>query len=327
MKNQRHNIMQTSSPLIRHVMSLIVVVVSMAAPIAAQTYFDADSRADYGVFRPSDGSWHKFLSESETYVGGFLGGANDAPVPADYDGDGVTDIAVYRATEGIWHVFGSRDQQSWAIRWGGATEVPFGIVPDEPVPADFDGDGATDIAVWRPVTGVWYVLTARSGFKPEHAEYIYWGIRGDIPVPADFDGDGRADAAVFRYTENRWYILESGSGRMRTRVFGRAGHDKLVAADYSGDGRADIAVYRKGEWFIEDSTTGRIDVYRFGLADDIPVPADYTGDGVVDLGVFRRGVWYVFDTRGNRDWVFNFGSVGDVPISGIAARPSIVGVH
>ena len=78
---------------------------------------------------------------------------------------------------------------------------------DPPVTADFDGDGRTDNAVFRPSTGQWLLSRTTQGFAT-----VSWGAAGDIPVPADYDGDGRADVAVFRPSEGNWYIVQSGSG-------------------------------------------------------------------------------------------------------------------
>jgi hypothetical protein len=46
-----------------------------------------------------------------------------------------------------------------------------------PVPGDYDGDGQTDIAVWRPSDGIWYVLRSTAGVY-----YQQWGTQGDVPV-------------------------------------------------------------------------------------------------------------------------------------------------
>ena len=295
-----------------------------AASADAQAYFDYDEKADLGVFRPAEGSWYSFSSESLTSATTRWGLATDHLVPADYDGDGLTDFAVWRADTGTWYVLRSRDRQPQIVNWGTRMFIPVGYIADEPVPGDYDGDGQADFAVWRPSTGLWYVLRSKDGYNPAYAQYFAWGKLGDIPVPADYDADGKTDFAVFRSMENRWYVYQSSNGAWKTSRFGQSGYDLLVPADYTGDEKADFAIYRQGTWLIEDSATGEIYTFQFGLATDMPVPADYNGDGLCDLGVYRDGTWYVQETISGRTSFFYYGTTGDIPISGHKVKPSIV---
>ena len=87
-----------------------------------------------------------------------------------------------------------------------------------PVAADYDGDGKTDLAVWRGATGQWFILRSSDGAK----QVIIWGAGSapfnDQPAPADYDGDGRADVAVWRAAEGKWYALGSASNSVLTKT-------------------------------------------------------------------------------------------------------------
>ena len=64
---------------------------------------------------------------------------------------------------------------------------------------DFDGNGTTDKAVYRPSTGVWFV----QGGSPEATVY---GVNTDIPVPGDFDGNVSTEKAVYRPSTGQWFV-------------------------------------------------------------------------------------------------------------------------
>jgi hypothetical protein len=78
--------------------------------------------------------------------------------------------------------------------------------------------GKTDIAVYRPSTGMWFILNSAS-FTGRIQQ---WGVLGDIPVAGDYDGDGKTDIAVYRPSTGVWFILNSASFTQRAAV-GRAG--------------------------------------------------------------------------------------------------------
>ncbi len=295
-----------------------------AFQIFAFPNFDFDGKADFAVFRPTERTWYSLSSELKTFSAVTWGAANDRPVPADYDGDGLTDEAVYR--NGNWFIRKSSNGEMFSVKWGGTTQTEGGYTYDEPVPADFDGDGTADIAVFRPADGVWYILQSSNGFSQNYPLIFKWGKLGDIPVPADYDGDGRTDFAVFRYTETRWYIQESRTKSLRTATFGRLGVDRLVPNDYTGDGKAEIAVYRDGQWIFIRSEDNKIEYQNFGSAYDKPVPADYDNDGIIDFAVFRNGDWFVLKSSDGAFSSIKFGQNGDVPLAFLDTRPSIVGV-
>ncbi len=293
---------------------------------AVSPFFDRDEKTDLAVFRPGNRNWYAHSSENQSFSALQWGTATDRLVPADYDGDGLTDYAVWRPENGFWYVLRSSNKQLLAVKWGMQTAISFGTVSDEPVVGDYDGDGTADLAVWRPTTGVWYVLKSSKNFDANFADSFQWGKLGDIPVPADYDGDGRTDYAVFRYSENRWYIFQSKTATWLVSNLGAPGTDLLAPEDYTGDGKTDIAVYRHGLWIVERSEDHQLMFFNFGAYDDTPVPDDYDGDNKADFAVYRRGAWYIMQSATARMRVHNFGMPDDVPVGSLKVKPSIVGI-
>jgi endonuclease/exonuclease/phosphatase family metal-dependent hydrolase len=146
--------------------------------------FDGDGRSDLAVWRASTGTFYWLTSSSGYATAGSRqwgsGAAGDVPMIGDVDGDGRSDLLVWRAPSGIWFWLTSSSGYSYSAsgmrQWGTKT------LADVPMLGDFDGDRRADLTVWRPGTGMWFWLTAASGYSTSASGMRQWGGLGDVPV-------------------------------------------------------------------------------------------------------------------------------------------------
>ena len=185
----------------------------------------------------------------------------------------------------------------------GLTAVKWGVSNDTPAPADYDGDGKTDISIWRengfgdPNFSYFFILHSSDGTVQQEQ----FGRLGDEPLEAgDWDGDGKADPAVYRNgmaggQSFFFYRPSAQPGVDFVAIPWGVEGDKPIRGDFDGDGVLDAVVFRPSDniWYIRQSSNGQVRYEWWGLASDRFVPADYDGDGKTDLAVFRNGIWYI----------------------------------
>jgi hypothetical protein len=288
--------------------------------IPAPADFNNDGTDDWGTYDPRAQDWYiKITGGPRVDELGFGIGTGDIPVPGDYDGDSTSDVAFVESSTGKWYIKKSSDGTLLSIPpvnygWNAAGDQP---VPDGYTIARSNG---CNVAVYRPVTGTFYVRGINLG-DPTVAHV--WGTTPSQPVQGDFDGDGMGDICAIGRDDFVWRIKTSG-GRNIERQFGW-GNDTPVPGDYDGDGTDDIAVYRASRgvdpsrWYIRLSAGGRAD-RDFGWVGDQPVPGDYNGDETNDLAVYRpsdgvsESMWFITSPTGRVD--HTFGWVGDQPVPG-----------
>ena len=130
-------------------------------------------------------------------------------------------------------------------------------LPPVPGRSDFDGDGSSDIAIFRETTGLWAVLGITRS---------YFGAEGDIPLPGDYNGDGSIEILIYRPSSDLW--AEKDISRL---YFGDS-FARAIPADYDGDSRDDPGIFRldSGLWAIREICR----VY-FGTTGDTPVTGNW----------------------------------------------------
>jgi hypothetical protein len=253
----------------------------------------SDYRTKIGVFRNSTHIYYQDFNGNGLWEGAVIdrsydfGITGDIPVSGDWNGDGRDEIGVFRPSTHMYY-----QDHNGNGTWNGAVidrMYNFGITGDMPVSGDWNGNGFSEIGVFRPSTHMYYrdyngngvwdgaVIDRASSF----------GITGDIPVSGDWNGNGISKIGVFRPSTHLYY------------------------EDYNGNGVWDGAVIDRA--------------YNFGTVGDIGVSGDWNNDGRTDIGVFRPSTsQFCLDSNGNGVWdgslidrVSIFGINGDSPVSGM----------
>ena len=239
-------------------------------------------------------------------------------VIGDYTASGKTAPALFRrAPNGTGLFFIQNVSPAAGLAFGSANlDIPF--------TGDFDGDGKSDLALYRPSINYWFIARSTAG-----GEQFQLGGPGSVPTVGNFDGLGLTEPAVYNPTTGVWQI-ESSTGLQTvafdvSRFTPMAG-DVPVPGNYDNTGKDELAVYRPstGQFFIQSpgNTPGTSSITTVsvttGRAGDVPVPGNYdaaNGFPNTEPAVFNpaTGVWRIHNPAG--DHIYNL-NPGDIPAPG-----------
>jgi beta-propeller repeat-containing protein len=160
---------------------------------------------------------------------------------------------------------------------------------------DYNGDGTSDIAIFRGGAGLWAI---------RNLTRVYFGRNGDLPAPGDYDGSGTTEIALFRPSSGLWAI------RGVSRIYFGSSGDSPFPGDYAGNGSWEPAIFREnsGLWAVRGVTR----IY-FGQFGDTPIPGFYSGSRPREIALFRgtSGLWAIRDISR-----FYYGAYPDEPVPG-----------
>jgi serine-aspartate repeat-containing protein C/D/E len=190
----------------------------------------------------------------------------------------------------------------------------FGSPDGIPVTGDFDGDGKTEVGIYR--RGEWFIDVNGNGIWDEGDLWAKLGTEADLPVTGDWDGDGKTDIGIHGPewpSDPRAVMLEPGLPDRANESLQGAKQNVPPPLDEAQPEKRQLqftALGRRREDVIDHT-------FYYGTSGDIPVAGDWNGDGVWCIGVFNNGVWILDENGDGRgDATVTFGQAGDIPIVG-----------
>jgi hypothetical protein len=163
-----------------------------ADDIAIAGKWSARGNHRIGAFRPSTGYWYldknadgdfdRCRTDRCAQLKNFMAG--DLPLVGDWNGKGISQLGLFRPSTGQWFIDRNGNRAWDGCRRDRCIES-FGNAGDLPVIGDWDGNGDSNIGLWRPSTGEWFLDYNGNGAWDGCSVDVCvagFGLAGDIPV-------------------------------------------------------------------------------------------------------------------------------------------------
>ncbi|MDI6761069.1 MAG: FG-GAP-like repeat-containing protein, partial [Candidatus Brocadiaceae bacterium] len=226
----------------------------------------------------------------------------------DMNGDEKVDFLITGEGNSVNVILSGRGRTS---RW--ISQRLEGLLTENSVCGDFDGDGVFDVGTWKPGDSRISVLSKKGQvFESGKALEVPFSLLNCNVLPGDFDGDGRCD--LFLVKERKPYILINREryfepfNKLMSQLPLELGSGELnnLVGDFDGDGKSDVATVGRGGNVVVVSSSG---IWK----DSIHIPdddqrlmvGDFNGDGRDDIAsctllYSKRGYIWVLLSQGRR---------------------------
>jgi List-Bact-rpt repeat protein len=214
-----------------------------AVPVVGQ--WDGSGVTQLGLFLTDTAEWHMDRNANETWEGcdvdrciGSFGHGTDMPVSGKWNTKGFDRIGVFRPATGKWYLDVNGNGKLNSCDSDRCANLKLYQPGDLPVTGDWNGDGTTQVGLFRPGSGEWFLdyngNRAWDGCRKDHC-VISFGTAVDLPVSGDWNGSGTSKIGVFRPSTGEWFLDLNGNGQwdgcgvdLCVTNFGRTGDFPVV---------------------------------------------------------------------------------------------------
>jgi Divergent InlB B-repeat domain len=186
--------------------------------------WDGSGKTRIGLFVPGTSQWFFDKNASGTWdscnvdtcVKSF-GLSTDLPIigqwtlaPGDW-------IGLFRPSEKKWYLDTNRNGVLEGCRKDECPSFSIYMNGDIPVAGDWTGSGTTQLGLFRPSTGQWFLnRNANRSWNNCNKDTCisgFGGEAGDLPVIGDWDGTGTSKIGVFSPATGEWFLDFNGNGK------------------------------------------------------------------------------------------------------------------
>jgi hypothetical protein len=177
-----------------------------------------------GLFLADTADWRLDQNANETWDGcnvdsclGPFGQPTDIPITGKWTATGYDRIGTFRPSNGRWYLDSLGGKGKWnTCDWDRCGYLKVYQAGDLPVTGDWNGDGRTQVGLFRPATGEWFLDSNGNrtwdGCSKDHCLSSF-GTAADLPVSGDWNGTGTSKIGAFRPSTGEWFLDLNGNGQ------------------------------------------------------------------------------------------------------------------